>query len=156
MTAKRKYNPEVSKRFYIKNLDKLREKARETYHNKTSEQKKQRLDKLKLLRINDPIFLEKERKRSLKSRMKLKEIVINQYGGKCKCCNETELEFLSIDHINNDGNFHRKTFTSGSKSFYLLIKDKNEYDLYQVLCFNCNWSKRLGKGKCIHERNKRI
>ncbi len=39
----------------------------------------------------------------------LRTQVINSYGGSCVCCGETELVFLSIDHINNDGDKHRKT-----------------------------------------------
>lgn len=67
----------------------------------------------------------------------------------CACCDEDHYEFLSIDHINNDGSAHRKTIKA--HSIYGWLK-KHNYPLgFQVLCMNCNWAK--GKlGHCPHER----
>src|SRR5688572_22754686 len=40
---------------------------------------------------------------------KLKDQVYAAYGGyKCSCCGETEPSFLTLDHINNDGNQYRR------------------------------------------------
>src|SRR5688572_28284716 len=33
---------------------------------------------------------------------RIKLQVISKYGGKCKCCKETTVDFLTIDHINRD------------------------------------------------------
>src|SRR5881396_3810055 len=33
---------------------------------------------------------------------------IGAYGGKCACCGETTFEFLTIDHVRNDGKQHRR------------------------------------------------
>src|SRR6266852_8334175 len=41
-------------------------------------------------------------------REKLRKRVLAAYGGKCVCCGETEDSFLSIDHIDGDGNKHRR------------------------------------------------
>lgn len=150
------YDSEYWKRFYQENSEKIKDRSRKAYHKKTQEQKIERLEALKSRRQSDPSFREHELKRSARARIKLKETVIQQYGGCCKCCGETELDFLSIDHILNDGALHRKSIPSGSGVLYRLIKDKNDFSKYQVLCFNCNMSKKIGKGKCIHERNKRI
>ncbi len=35
-------------------------------------------------------------------------LVWAHYGQRCACCGETEPAFLAIDHVNNDGNVHRK------------------------------------------------
>ena len=79
--------------------------------------------------------------------------VILAYGGKCACCGETEIEFLAVDHINNDGAAHRKKIghASGSNIHRWLIRN-NFPEGFQVLCHNCNFSKHFGKGVCVHQR----
>ena len=69
----------------------------------------------------------------------------------CRCCGETEIDFLSLDHINNDGAKHRKEVTHVS----ILWARKNNFPtLFQVLCMNCNFSKgkKGNNGKCVHEK----
>ncbi len=74
----------------------------------------------------------------------------------CVCCNESNMEFLCIDHIDGNGNEHRRhinnsKFTSGGAPFYSwLIKNKYPKG-YQVLCFNCNNSK-AHYGYCPHKK----
>lgn len=36
-------------------------------------------------------------------RQELKREVLKVYGGVCSCCGENRIEFLTIDHVNNDG-----------------------------------------------------
>lgn len=49
------------------------------------------------------------RERVVRSRNKLRSDVFNAYGGcMCICCGESILDFLTIDHINNDGNEERR------------------------------------------------
>lgn len=64
------------------------------------------------------------------------------YGGKCQCCGETELEFLTLEHIDGKGSAHRKKVGKGSKQYKDLKKKNYPKDKYTVLCFNCNWSER--------------
>jgi hypothetical protein len=77
--------------------------------------------------------------------------VIEAYGGACACCKEVIPEFLSIDHINNDGYIKR---LNGEKSGAALYKklEKLGYpkDEYQLLCMNCNFAKGHF-GFCPHE-----
>lgn len=47
-----------------------------------------------------------ERSRKWRKLVKLK--CIQEYGGKCVCCGETNIGFLTLDHINNNGAEHRK------------------------------------------------
>jgi hypothetical protein len=82
--------------------------------------------------------------------------ILYHYSGgdiKCVCCNEREYEFLAIDHINNDGAAHRKEVNvKGGIDMYVWIM-KNEFPpMFQILCHNCNWSKRHPSGQCIHKR----
>lgn len=68
----------------------------------------------------------------------------------CNCCGEKEQKFLSIDHINNDGNRHRRADPSAI-AIYAWLK-KNGYPKgFQVLCFNCNLSKAFF-GSCPHKK----
>lgn len=82
-----------------------------------------------------------------------KQKVIEAYGGKCACCNENTIEFLTIDHINNDGAEDRKKNgnKTGGKLYRWLIKNYFPRGEYQVLCFNCNCSKGFF-GYCPHNK----
>jgi len=84
-------------------------------------------------------------------REKLRIEIIQHYGGKCICCGEIEITFLTIDHINGSGRQHRKSL-GGANRFYLWLKRNNFPEGFQVLCMNCNWSKRMNKGICAHEQ----
>lgn len=85
-------------------------------------------------------------------------------GGACACCRETEIEFLTLDHVNDDGKHEPRTklgarahlsyykraeraFKSGDEA--AIAKIRNEF---QVLCENCNHSKHHGNGVCVHRR----
>ena len=73
--------------------------------------------------------------------------VINHYGGKGQCCGEARIEFLAIDHKNNDGNKERKSL-GDKRSWYLALRNGLP-DSYQVLCHNCNLAKAFyGNGVC--------
>ena len=89
-----------------------------------------------------------------RSRMKLKIDTFKACGGKCVCCGETELEFLTIDHVNNDGAQHRRENPKlrGGGALHRWLRDNGYPKEFQVLCCNCNWSKRLGGGICVHQR----
>ncbi len=80
-------------------------------------------------------------------RKERREIVLKHFGSRCSCCGESLQEFLSIDHINNDGNKHRK-IVHPSNLYKWLIKN-NFPNGFQLLCHNCNWAKHQ-YGICPH------
>lgn len=99
-----------------------------------------------------------------KRRLKLKELrwqqrlqALKHYGGdppKCACCGESEPRFLEIDHINNNGNQHRKIVGKGRLVTDWLIK--NNFPLgFQILCSNCNRAKGI-YGICPHQTKKEV
>lgn len=104
-------------------------------------------ERQKRYRQADP---EKIRKQDRERRLRLKLLVISAYGGRCACCGETEPEFLSIDHVNGGGTKHRKK-VGFSGTVYRLCRDLGFPAEYQILCFNCNFSKSRG-GVCVHKR----
>ena len=87
-------------------------------------------------------------------RRRLKLRICAAYGGRCVCCGETTIEFLSIDHKNNDGGKRRKAGcypSLGGNSFYRwLLKHGCPQDNYQLMCMNCNSSKGH-YGYCPHQ-----
>lgn len=68
----------------------------------------------------------------------------------CACCGLATREFLSIDHINNDGNKHRAVI--GRQPIYRWLKAHSYPKGFQVLCYNCNMAKAFFK-VCPHQIN---
>ena len=87
-----------------------------------------------------------------RARKRLKEQVIENYGGKCACCGETIMEFLTIDHINGGGRQHKKGIGRLSgHGFYYWLRMNNYPEGFQVLCSNCNLGKYINHGTCPHK-----
>lgn len=89
-----------------------------------------------------------------KWRDSLKQKVLFHYSNgtnACACCGETIREFLTVDHINNNGTSERKKFTGGGHHNYRYII-KNKFPVgYQVLCYNCNCGRSRRADKiCPH------
>lgn len=82
----------------------------------------------------------------------LKRMIIDLYGGSCRCCGIEQIEFLTIDHINNDGTKDRQKMKTGSGGtrFYRKVLNGEKRDDLQVLCWNCNLAKAK-YGICPHE-----
>lgn len=83
----------------------------------------------------------------------LKRLVFKTYGGpSCKCCGEVIFEFLSLDHVHNDGPEHRHSigFPKGGGNMYAYLKARGFPPGFQVLCMNCNFAKGHF-GACPHE-----
>lgn len=90
----------------------------------------------------------------------------NNQNPTCSCpgCTEDRIPFLCIDHINGNGNKHRKSLCVNQKSnrdgkcnpgggvFYRWLR-KNSYPPgYRILCYNCNVAR--SNGPCpVHETN---
>jgi len=82
----------------------------------------------------------------------LKQECIAAYGGKCVCCGVVELAFLTLDHIKDDGSLDRKITGAGYR-FYQFLKTRGypQDRFLQVLCWNCQWGKRI-YGVCPHQQ----
>jgi len=90
-------------------------------------------------------------KANTRSRQRLRYRVLQHYSGTvkpvCECCGEDTYEFLSIDHIEGNGNTHRKEI----KGHLYRWLNKHDYpDGFRVLCHNCNQA--IGfYGFCPHD-----
>jgi hypothetical protein len=79
----------------------------------------------------------------------LKIEVVAAYGGKCACCGESEIDFLSIDHTLNNGKEHRDLVGAG---VYRDLRRRGfPQDGFACLCMNCNFA-RARFGTCPHVR----
>ena len=78
-----------------------------------------------------------------------RKAALEAYGNQCACCGETIEVFLCIDHVNDDGNIHRKTIPSGAAGIYRWLEQNDYPEGFQVLCFNCNFAK--SQGGCPHQ-----
>jgi hypothetical protein len=91
-------------------------------------------------------------------RQNLRRQVLKEYGHKCVHCGEKRYEFLTIDHIFNDGAAHKKQLGNkgrGGELIYIDIKRQGyPKDKYQVLCYNCNAVKQYhGYNPVLVERH---
>lgn len=77
----------------------------------------------------------------------VKQTVVNYYGGKCTC-GETNLDLLTIDHVNGGGNEHRRQTFGSTRSFgmYKWLIENGFPPGFQVLCWNCNLGKHIRAG----------
>jgi len=90
---------------------------------------------------------ERYNKRARNYRLATKIKLFAHYGGKCACCGENVLEFLTLDHKNGGGTNHRRGMSN--HQIYLEVIRNNYPDEFQVLCYNCNCA--IGHaGYCPH------
>jgi len=100
--------------------------------------------------------LEYQRNYHKSLRLAYLKAAIKHYGGKCECCGEDDILFLTLDHVNNDGADWRRKM--GKKfagwGFYKWLVDNNfpEDQKLRVLCFNCNCGRERNGGVCPHKQ----
>jgi hypothetical protein len=71
---------------------------------------------------------------------------------RCACCGERTIEFLALDHVNNDGAAHRRELrTEGGGRFYAWLRRTGySYTSLAVSCHNCNIARSF-YGRCPHQ-----
>lgn len=77
-------------------------------------------------------------------------LLVEAYGGHCVCCGETESKFLEVDHINGDGNKHRREIGTGAGPLYRWAKKRGFPPTLQILCGSCHTAKSFW-GICPHQ-----
>jgi len=131
-------------------------RAKEYYHN-VQKHNLNLIEKKK--KYNARPEIKKRRVRAARDcNRRIRRETLEHYGGSppnCNCCGEKNYEFLTLDHINNDGAKHRKELVGNSKIsgavFCRALKKHgfpNDPPL-QVLCWNCNCA-RFYFGGCPH------
>lgn len=90
----------------------------------------------------------RELRRQKEARQKVKLEVTNHYGGKCACCGEARLVFLTMDHIAGDGAEHRRKIKMKG-NLHRWLKSNGYPSGFRVLCWNCNLAMAID-GACPH------
>jgi len=86
--------------------------------------------------------------------MAIRVSALKAYSGKqpsCRCCKESHIEFLTIDHTDGNGSLQKAKdgIRGGGVHLYRWLRDNGYPKGFQVLCMNCNVS--LGWwGYCPH------
>lgn len=99
-----------------------------------------------------PRCLKTQRDCSLKRHRALRLVALQHYAVNrlaCACCGETDVEFLTLDHIDNNGAEQRRSMAS--HTIWNWLKQNGYPPGFQVLCFNCNSI----FGECPHETRRR-
>jgi len=124
--------------------DKYRQLLRDTHRDR-----ERLVAHTRYLRLRDKII-----RYNCERNQQLKALLVAHYSNganKCVCCGESEVRFLTIDHINGNGSQHRKSTKCGTGStFYRWLIRQGMPDGYQVLCYNCN-NARARHGTCPHQ-----
>lgn len=96
-------------------------------------------------------FAEKARQLANASYQRQRQSVLDHYGAVCSCCSESNVKFLTFDHINGRSKEHSRQAgdMSGKKLVCWIVKNNYPKDI-QVLCFNCNCAKGFYK-ICPHK-----
>ncbi len=150
--AHRKNHPERMKKrpkykhgWYIKNKDRVLQ-SRVTYRAENPDRIRETLRAWYERKRRDPEFVLLMKTRGRLYRESLRFVAISLLGGMCVMCGESEIDFLVVDHVNNDGAEHRRELRSlgkgTSSSVYAEIRDGTPSREYQLLCWNCNYKKK--------------
>ncbi len=76
---------------------------------------------------------------------RLRTMVMDALGGPvCLRCGFDDVRALTIDHKNGGGTNHRREAVSMWSIYRHALENP---DLYQVLCWNCNYIKRIEEGE---------
>jgi len=148
---------QISENYRNKHREKIRENARRN----AAERYKDPEERRKMIEAVKRSYIKYRSQRLIqgKQRSKTIKIEVMTYYSKgvpmCECCEIKDIEFLSIDHVNNDGAEHRrKTGIKGGEDMYRWLR-RNDYPLgFRVLCMNCQLATRLGI--CPHQKGKSL
>ena len=90
---------------------------------------------------NTPAYKAGQLRRHLRRDKEIRAECIEHYGGRCVFCGDSNPHHLTFDHINNDGNMHRKKVPSAR--FTRWLKRNNFPEDIQLLCWNHNMEKAI-------------
>ena len=122
-------NPEDYKLWYERNRERKIAQVSANYQNQTHDER------------------EKHNARMRDYYRRCRQKCFDHYGRQCACCGETELLFLTFDHINGGGRKHNE------KVGYIprWLVSQGFPDGFQVLCMNCNLGRSINGGVCPHQ-----
>lgn len=116
------------------------------------------------IRANPDRRREQSRLAAVRARARDKAAAMAAYGGRCDCCGEARMSFLTIDHPLGDGAAHRRAIYGvrpdgpvretrtggGGHRMYRWLRISGYPAGFRVLCFNCNIGSHINGGVCPH------
>jgi len=82
-------------------------------------------------------------------REKARILIIEHYGGKCSCCGISNIDFLTLDHIDGGGKAHLREAGNTHALYRQIVRDGYP-TCYRLLCWNCNSGRSINSGQCPH------
>jgi len=132
---------EESKIHYQENKESIKERVSNYYYDNWDLVKQYR-DSIKeeIKEYNKDYNVKHSEQNRERSRNQRLECLYHYSNGtmQCKICSESHYEFLTTDHIHNNGTEHRKQIKG---SIYKWLIKNNFPEGYQILCWNCNLTK---------------
>jgi hypothetical protein len=110
----------------------------------------------KLERERLPENIKKRKQRADDLKLKVFSVYSQRHSNSkipcCRCCGEnSHIDFLSVDHIDGRKHLPKEEQKLGGKGITYFLKNNNYPEGFQILCFNCNFTKG-SFGTCPHER----
>ena len=129
---------EVYKKSAEKHKDRVKEESKRYYQ----KHRKKILAKTKRYRRLHP---QKYSGRQSKTARRLRNKILEMFGGKCQRCGFSDKRALQVDHKNGGGQKDMKSFP-GRYAYYKHVLEVGSKK-FQLLCANCNWIKREERGE---------
>lgn len=124
----------ISTAYRKKNKHKVAEWRREYDRTNKSKQQAQNAARLAIPEVKKK---HQESKRQYVRELRL--TVLQRLGNRCYCCGESDICFLTIDHIHGNGTQHRKEHARSTYSFLMsILQDSTPHQSYRAACYNCN------------------
>lgn len=78
---------------------------------------------------------------------RIRQFIVDFFGGSCMWCGYSDIRALQVDHINSDGAEDRRNGMNSKSAMYKFIRENADLSKqkYQLLCANCNSIKRVEK-----------
>lgn len=134
-----------------------RTKTDAKWRSQSDESKQYRAAYMKRWREQNPGYAARVQENRTAERASLRYSTLAAYGGDppvCACCKESELSFLTLDHVEGGGNAARKIEGhKGGTQQYRRLRKLGWPEGYRVLCWNCNAAFGL-YGRCPHSEDK--
>ncbi len=89
-------------------------------------------------RYQRPGIAERARCREKERRERHRAEMLKHLGGRCALCGESEPLFLTVDHIDGNGNRHRAKVGESHHLWRHILREGCPTNKYRILCFNCN------------------
>ena len=143
----------VKKMFTLKQSVASKPHCRECSSNQVSilsSQRNRRIKKAKVIVATKYVVIPKPVRKNKKQPIKYndryelaKNKVFQVFGRLCNKCGETDSRVMQLDHVNGGGTKERKKMNSLARYTRAL----KEPEKYQILCANCNVTKKFENGE---------